>query len=529
MKIGQTSGMALGTLLSRITGLLRDIALVAAIGTGIFSDAYSVANSIPNILYILIAGGALNAVFIPALVRHIADDDDNGKAFTDRLLSVTLIALAVVVIAALIGANALASLYGTDSWDTATLDLATVFTRWCVPQILFYGLFTVVSQVLNSRGVFGLPMYAPIINNLVVIVTALAFTAIGNSTSVVTSYQVLLLGFGTSLGVVLQAIILLPALYRSGYRFRPTLSLRGGGLGKVGDLAIWTIGFVLVNQLSFVVISNLTTAANVTAQELGQVAAGFTTYQKAQLMMMLPHSIITVSLVTALLPRMSKQAHDRDLAALGTQIADSLRLVIVLIIPSAVLLAVSAGTLGEFLYGFGASSSAQGRAVGLVAAMFALALPAFSIFYVLLRVYYAQENTKTPFFINLIFNALHIGLGYALFKVVPAGFQVASLALAYAFGYLVVVVGTWYRIAARLPEIVQAQALRLLVQSLVAATIAGGVAGGVLALMPDASGFYLLGHLLLAGLAFVGIYVGLAMRMHIPEITSLRAVANRNN
>jgi putative peptidoglycan lipid II flippase len=519
--------MAVGTLLSRITGLLRDIALVAAIGTGIFSDAYSVANSIPNILYILIAGGALNAVFIPALVRHIADDEDGGKSFTDRLLSVTLLVLLSVVIVAIVAASSLATLYGTDSWSSATLDLATVFTRWCVPQILFYGLFTVISQVLNSRGVFGLPMYAPIINNLVVIITALSFTRLGTSPTPesVSAEQILLLGIGTTLGVILQALVLIPSLFKSGYRFTPTLSLRGSGLGKVGDLAIWTIGFVLVNQLSFVVISNLTTAANVTALELGQVAAGFTTYQKAQLMMMLPHSIITVSLVTALLPRMSKQAHDRDLAALGAEISSSLRLVVVLIIPSSVLLAISAGNLGEFLYGFGASSSEQGRAVGLVAAMFALALPSFSIFYVLLRVYYAQENTKTPFFINLIFNALHIGLGYLLFRIVPAKYQVASLAFAYAIGYLVVVLGTWRRIARRMPEIQTRQALRLFSQTLFAAAIAGLIAFVVLAFLPTGGALIQLFGLLICGLVFSAIFLAITYRMRISEVVHLMEIA----
>jgi putative peptidoglycan lipid II flippase len=197
----------------------------------------------------------------------------------------------------------------------------------------------------------------------------------------------------------------------------------------------------------------------------------------------------------------------------------------VLIIPSSVLLAISAGNLGEFLYGFGASSSEQGRAVGLVAAMFALALPSFSIFYVLLRVYYAQENTKTPFFINLIFNALHIGLGYLLFRIVPAKYQVASLAFAYAIGYLVVVLGTWRRIARRMPEIQTRQALRLFSQTLFAAAIAGLIAFVVLAFLPTGGALIQLFGLLICGLVFSAIFLAITYRMRISEVVHLMEIA----
>ena len=249
--IGQTSGMAAGTLASRITGVFRDIALVAAIGTGIFSDTYSVANSVPNIIYILIAGGAINAVFIPALIRHMEDDADNGKQFTDQLLTlVGLILLAIVLITVLI-AGLIVHLYATRLWSPQEFDVATMFARWCLPQIFFYGLYTLASQILNSRNSFALPMYAPIINNAIVIVTALVFistmAAVPTANSVSNS-QINLLGFGTTLGVLAQALILIPALRKAGYSYRPNFQFRNVGLSKIGNLAKWTIGFVLINQ-----------------------------------------------------------------------------------------------------------------------------------------------------------------------------------------------------------------------------------------------------------------------------------------
>ena len=533
--IGQTSGMAAGTLASRITGVFRDIALVAAIGTGIFSDTYSVANSIPNIIYILIAGGAINAVFIPALIRHMEDDPDEGKQFTDQLLTlVGLVLIGIVLITVLI-AGLIVHLYATKLWTPEEFDVATMFTRWCLPQIFFYGLYTLASQILNSRNSFSLPMYAPIINNLIVIGTAAIFVSVmsqvPNADSVTTA-QVNLLGFGTTLGVMAQALILIPALRKSGYNYKPNFQFRNVGNGKVGNLAKWTIGFVLVNQITFLMVSNLTTLANVLVSgDPGTVSVGFTSYQKGQLMMMLPHSIITVSIITALLPRLSRQAHDKDLTAFGGELSASLRLVSALIIPSAVFLLASGPWIGALLYGYGASSAAQGAALGGVASMFALGLPAFSLFYVLLRSYYAQENTKTPFMINLGFNALHIIIGFTLFSLMPTGLQVAGLALGYSVSYVITCTLTWRRVGKRVPEIHKNGHLRLLVRVTAASFFSALLAYVIVRLtITNQSELSALRIGLAIGI-FAGVfsitYLGLAKLLRISEVTAVLALVRR--
>ena len=533
--IGQTSGMAAGTLASRITGVFRDIALVAAIGTGIFSDTYSVANSIPNIIYILIAGGAINAVFIPALIRHMEDDPDEGKQFTDQLLTlVGLVLIGIVLITVLI-AGLIVHLYATKLWTPEEFDVATMFARWCLPQIFFYGLYTLASQILNSRNSFSLPMYAPIINNLIVISTAAIFVSVmsqvPNADSVTTA-QVNLLGFGTTLGVMAQALILIPALRKSGYNFKPNFQFRNVGNGKVGNLAKWTIGFVLVNQITFLMVSNLTTLANVLVSgDPGTVSVGFTSYQKGQLMMMLPHSIITVSIITALLPRLSRQAHDKDLTAFGGELSASLRLVSALIIPSAVFLLASGPWIGALLYGYGASSAAQGAALGGVASMFALGLPAFSLFYVLLRSYYAQENTKTPFMINLGFNALHIIIGFTLFSLMPTGLQVAGLALGYSVSYVITCTLTWRRVGKRVPEIHKNGHLRLLVRVTAASFFSALLAYVIVRLtITNQSELSALRIGLAIGI-FAGVfsitYMGLAKLLRISEVTAVLALVRR--
>lgn len=533
--IGQTSGMAAGTLASRITGVFRDIALVAAIGTGIFSDTYSVANSVPNIIYILIAGGAINAVFIPALIRHMEDDADNGKQFTDQLLTlVGLILLAIVLITVLI-AGLIVHLYATRLWSPQEFDVATMFARWCLPQIFFYGLYTLASQILNSRNSFALPMYAPIINNAIVIVTSLVFistmAAVPTADSVSNS-QINLLGFGTTLGVLAQALILIPALRKAGYSYRPNFQFRNVGLSKIGNLAKWTIGFVLINQITFLVVSNLTTLANVlVAANPDTVAVGFTSYQKGQLMMMLPHSIITVSVITALLPRLSRQSHDKDLSAFGSELSSSIRLVSALIIPSAVFVFATGPWLGSLLYGYGASSLSQGAALGTIASMFALGLPAFSLFYVLLRSYYAQENTKTPFMINLGFNLLHIAIGLSLFYSLPEGYQVAGLAFGYSLAYVITCVFTWRRVGKRVPDLLNQGHLRLIVRVTLASLVSG--AGAYLfvtslIMNSDQASLLELGFGIASFAAsFSLLYLALAKVLRISEVWAVLALVRR--
>lgn len=525
--------MALGTLTSRITGVFRDIALVAAIGTAIFADTYSVANSIPNIIYILIAGGAINAVFIPALVRHMNDDEDQGQLFTDQLLSFIGLVLLVIVTLGVIFAGSIVKLYATDAWSAQDFKIATMFAMWFIPQVFFYGVYTIASQVLNARDVFVMPMFAPIVNNVIVIFTSIVFLITSSkvpTTESVTTFQITLLGVGTTLGVIAQALILLPALSKAGYGFNLQLNFRGSGLGKIADLAIWTIGFVIVNQVSFLILSNLTTYANVLASQQLLVANGFTSYQKAQLMMMLPHSIITVSIVTSLLPRLSKHAHDNASQDFARDLTNAMRTVAVFIVPCAALLYLAGGRIGQFLYGYGASSASQGQAVGEVASMFAIGLPAFSLFYVLLRSYYANEDTRTPFFINAAFNVLHLSLGTFLFMQVKTEQKVAALALAYSISYFAVWLFTWYRVAKSNKALNFAGQTRLLVQVSVAALIAMAISWAatefITAFTPSNTLGVLL-QLLTLGITFVGTYYYVANQMRVKEVANVAAILNR--
>ncbi len=459
--LGPSTVMATGTVLSRITGIARDIALAAALGFFLVSDAYSLGNSLPTIVYILVVGGALNAVFIPQLVRRMESDADDGKAYADRLLTLTGAVLIVLAIAAVIAAPWIVDLYTPADYPQEQFELAVAFARLCLPQIFFYGVYTMLAQVLNSRGKFGAPMFAPIANNIVAIATFGLFIAVAGTSAAadgeLTTGQVLLLGIGTTLGVVVQAIILFPVLSRAGYNWRPRFDWRDQGLGKAAKLAGWTIGLVLVNQITYVVITRLAAQANVDAAAAGVTAAGITTYQKAHLVFMLPHSVITISIVTALLPALSRLAHEGKLKEVGDDVAGAMRVVAALIVPVSALLLVLGSDVSVVLFGYGAATTEQAAVMGDIVSIFMLGLLPFTLFYVLLRGFYSLEDTRTPFLVTVAFSAVMLVLVVGLFSVLTnvgvtgaGGPQVASIALGYVLAYWFGFALLWLWLALRL-------------------------------------------------------------------------------
>ena len=532
--------MASGTVVSRVTGIARDIAMTAALGFYLVSDAYSLGNSLPNIIYILMVGGALNAVFIPQLVRRMKEDPDGGRAYADRLLTLVTSVLLVLSVAAVVLAPWIVDLYTPADYPTNEFDLAVAFARLCLPQILFYGIYTMLSQVLNARGHFAMPMFAPIANNVVAIATFVLFLVIAGTSAaadgVLTTDQVLILGIGTTLGVVLQALILIPVLWRSGYAWRPRFDWRDAGLGKAGRLAAWTIGLVLVNQVTYVFITRLATQANVNASAADTVAAGLTTYQKAHLIFMLPHSVITISIVTAMLPALSRLAHAGDLHQVGADIARTMRVVATLIAPIAAILVVNGVAVSVLLFGYGAATPQQAGLMGLIVSVFMTGLLPFTLFYVLLRGFYALEDTRTPFWVTVGFSVVFLGLAYPLFMVAPraGGAQVAAIALAYSLSYWVGLAAAWWILARRLGSLESGRTAWVLVRLVIAALLAIAamlvVVGTVITLDTSTMGgntLRLLLSLMLSSSVGAAVFAVAAWAMRVPELRDVLSLLRR--
>ena len=430
--------MAIGTILSRITGFVRALLAVAVLGTALLADTFNVANTMPNILYNLLVGGALTAIFVPQLVRSF-EDQDGGHGFASRLVTTISLILLVLVAVGVIFAPALVRLYApefsTPGFE-AEQEIAVAFTRYCLPQIFFLGLFTMLGQVANARGSFAPLMWAPIANNLVVIVVfaAVLITERSLALGTITDLQVQILGWGTTLGVVVQALILIPVVKRSGIHIRPMFGL--GGLGKSFGLAGWTLIYVLISQLGYLVTVNVATSAAVRSAQAGiATGVGFTPFTSAYYIMLLPYSIVTISIVTALLPHLSRLAIANDVEEVRKQLIRAIRMVAVVTVPSSVALLLFGPLMTQALY-LGISLE-DARYIGFVLSALSIGLVAFSINLILIRGFNAFEDTKTQVLSILIINIISVALSYVFLEALDSYWVTVGLGLAFSVSYIV--------------------------------------------------------------------------------------------
>jgi putative peptidoglycan lipid II flippase len=524
-----TSAMAAGTVISRATGLLRTAVIVAALGFGPLADAYTIGNTLPNIIYILTVGGALNAVFIPQLVRRMKDDSDGGKAFTDRLLTATGLLLFVITVLVVLLAPWLIQIYLPTNWAQADKSATLLFARFLLPQIFFYGIFTLLSQILNSRDKFVLPMYAPIVNNLIVIVTGLIFLSQISATNanIISNRSITFLAIGTTFGIVLQAAILVPAVIKSGYKYQPRFDFKNSGLGRTSKLAFWTIGLVLVNQIGYAAITRIAATAN----DASVNTVGVTAYQNAHLVMLLPHAVLTVSLVTALLPSLARTAHAKNLAALGADIEKALRMLSIIIIPIALMVLAHGKDIMLALFARGNANFLQTGISGLVLSAFALSLLPFTVFYLLSRAAYAQEDTKTPFYLTVVMNIVQLLVAAVFLLTTTRGYWVVGLAVGYSIGYLVAAIGMYLQLRKPLNlnlKLVAETASHTLLLSAPSVLLSFIVVSLIDIWLPNSAAYSLL-QLVIALIIAASTFIGLNQFKPLAELSAVIKLVSRKN
>ncbi|MEU9002783.1 murein biosynthesis integral membrane protein MurJ [Streptomyces sp. NPDC048551] len=508
--------MAAGSVVSRVIGFVRSAVVVAAIGTGVLGDGYTVANTVPNILYMLLIGGALNAVFVPELVRAAREHRDGGAAYTDRLLTACTVALLALTAVAVLAAPLIVGTYAP-SYSGAQKDTTVALARYCLPQILFYGLFTLLGQVLNARGRFGAMMWTPVLNSLVVIGVFGLFLYVSHGPAEgLTADGTRLLGIGTTAGIAVQALALVPALRAAGFRWRPRFDWRGSGLARPLRNAGWLVLLVLANQIAYWVVTRLSTGVG---HDLGN--AGYAAYTNAYQLWVVPQGIVTVSLVTALMPRMSAAASDGDLPALRADVSYALRSSAALVVPAAALFAALAPWVMDYVAGYGNNDPASVEAMAGMLIAFAPGLIAYSAQYVLARGFYALSDTRTPFFLNLVIVAVNAGLSYAAYLLLPLRWAVTGMAAATTLAFAAGAAVTAYTLARRLGPrggTPAASALRTHLR-LLAACLPAGAAGYAAARAADGLGSYAAAGAGTIVLALV--VVLLAGPLRLAEITDL--------
>ncbi|GEB59524.1 murein biosynthesis integral membrane protein MurJ [Streptomyces gardneri] len=534
-KSGRASGllkssavMAAGTLVSRLTGFVRSLVITGALGAALLGDTFTIAYTLPTMIYILTVGGGLNSVFVPQLVRSMKNDEDGGEAYANRLLTLVMVALGLIVVAAVLAAPVLVRLMSnTIADDAAANSVAVTFARYCLPTIFFMGVHVVMGQILNARGKFGAMMWTPVLNNIVMIVTfGLFIWVYGTSAESHMGVQTIpdegirLLGIGTLLGLVVQALAMIPYLRETGFRFRPRFDWKGHGLGKTVKLAKWTVLFVLANQAGVLVVTQLATAAG---QESGKNGAGFLAYSNAQLIWGMPQAIITVSVMAALLPRISRAAHDDDPGAVRDDISQGLRNSAVAIVPVSFAFLALGVPMCTLLYASSGVEAAQG--MGFILMAFGLGLIPYSVQYVVLRGFYAYEDTRTPFYNTVIVAAVNAAASALCYVLLPAQWAVVGMAASYGLAYAVGVGIAWRRLRKRLggdldgTQVMRTYA-RLCMASVPAAIVAGAVGFGLLKLLGEGALGSLVA-LLIGGAVLLGVFFVAAKRMRITELNTL--------
>ncbi|MDQ0775938.1 putative peptidoglycan lipid II flippase [Streptomyces aurantiacus] len=520
--------MAAGTMVSRLTGFVRSALIVAALGVGLLGDTFQVAYQLPTMIYILTVGGGLNSVFVPQLVRAMKEDDDGGEAYANRLLTLVVVVLGALTALAVLAAPLLVRALSTRvSGDAAANDVAVTFARYFLPTIFFMGVHVVMGQILNARGKFGAMMWTPVLNNVVIITTLGLFiwvygtsSSSGMKVTTIPPEGERLLGIGVLLGLVVQALAMIPYLRETGFRLRLRFDWKGHGLGKAAMLAKWTVLFVLANQAGAIVVTQLSTAAGDASPVDG---TGFAAYANAQLIWGLPQAIITVSLMAALLPRLARSAHEGDTGAVRDDISQGLRTTAVAIVPISfgfVALGVPMCTLM-----FGASGTSEATNMGYMLMAFGLGLIPYSVQYVVLRAFYAYEDTRTPFYNTVIVAVVNAGASALCFFLLPSRWAVAGMAASYGLAYAIGVGVAWSRLSRRLGgdldggRVLRTYA-RLAIAAVPAALLSGAACYGIGHTLGQGAGGSF-ASLLGGGVVLLGVFYVAARRMRIEELNGM--------
>lgn len=518
-----------GTVVSRLTGFLRTVVLVSAVGAFAGAgNAFAVANQLPNNIYAIISTGLLSAVVVPQIVKAAAHDD-GGRAFVSKLFTLGTVVLVVTTVLATLAAPWLVALYAPE-YPPELQALATAFAYWCLPQILFYGLFALVGESLNARRVYGPYTWAPIVNNLVSIAGFLVFMWLfgsGTADTAWTSEMIAVLAGTATLGIVVQAGILFAFWRRTGLHVRPDFRWRGVGLGQIGRLAGWTFLMVVAGQLAGIVQS----------QALSHIAEGdpgFFASQNAWLLFMLPYSIIVLSIGTPYFTQLSEHAaagrHDEVRGDIGR----SIRTLGIFVVAATAALAVAAVPASRIF----TNSASEAVAASGVLLCYLISLVPLAVLFVVQRTFYVYDDTRTPFFFTLLQCVLVVatawGAEWALDAgILPPGQLAAAVALGQSFATVVqVIVATWLLRRLR-GDIGVGSWMLALGRFAIAGVPAAGAGWLTFVLLGGSDGWTTSGPLLGAvgaaviGLVALAVYVAFLALLRAPELTTATQLVRR--
>jgi putative peptidoglycan lipid II flippase len=443
--VRSSGAMAVGTIASRLTGFVRSAIILYALGSKFLGDAYNVANTLPNIVYNLALGGILTSVVVPLLVKAAKRSRDRGEAYDQRIFTLGVLALGAITVVATAAALPITSVYAGNIGNAATYHLTIIFAYFFIPQIFFYGVSSLAGAILNARGSFAAPMWTPVINNVVVILVGLAFIAtagLNRTPADISGAEVGLLGLGTTLGIVLQTVALIPSLRRVGFRWRPRYDFRRDEVSEIGRMSGWMFGYVMATQVAFLVTTRVANSAGARVSQQA-AGAGFAAYSNAYMLFQLPYAIVGISVITAMLPRMSGHASEGRYRLVSSDFSTATRLASVIVVPASLILAVLGAPLAEGVFGYGSTSAASARYIGEIFALFSLGLLPFTLFQTQLRVFYAMRDSRTPALIGLLTMTVNIVANLIALAVLPPQHVVAGLGAGFGLASLAGTAAAW--------------------------------------------------------------------------------------
>jgi putative peptidoglycan lipid II flippase len=485
--------MALGTIASRGTGFLRTLVLIVALGGAQLADAYNNSNTLPNTVYYLMLGGIFTAVVVPLLVRAAREDPDRGTGYAERIFTIGVISLLLVTVLGTLLAGPLVNLYAGNingrpgSSAAAEHHLMVIFAYFFIPQIFFYGMDALLGAILNTRGRFGANMWTPVINNVVVIIVGGLFIlteGLNRTPQTISSGGVELLAIGTTLGIVIQSICLFPVLRRAGFSMRLRWDLRRAEIGEIGRMGGWMFGYVISQWLGNLVVQRVANAASSTATNSAAAAhhmsvavaashgfipdVGYSVYSYAWQLFQLPYAIVGISVISALLPRMSGHANDRRYSLVRDDFSKGVRIASVIVVPAAVFLAVLGPPLCELLFAYGSFNARGAQYTGEVFGVFALGLVPFMLTQLQLRVFYSFRENRTPAVIGMVMLLVGVIGALVALNALPATRTVLGLAFAYDLVSLTGTVIAWPLLLRRVGSLDGWRITRSLVRMLIA-------------------------------------------------------------
>jgi len=441
-----SKAMAFGTIASRGTGFLRTFVLLYVLGTAGLSGAYNNSNTLPNTVYYLMLGGIFTAVVVPLLVRAAKEDPDRGEAYAERIYTLGVVSLLIVTVVATLLSAPLVDLYaggisghpGTPGYaeSAAQHHLMVLFAYFFIPQIFFYGMDSLLGAILNTRGRFGANMWTPVINNVVVIIVGGIFFFMARKSTdplTVSSTAIHVLAIGTTLGIVIQSIALFPVLRRAGFSMHLRWDLRRYEIREIGQMAGWMFGYVASQALGNLVVQRAANAASNTALHHGVINATsyYTIYSNAWQLFQLPYAIVGISVISALLPRMSGHANERRYSLVRDDFSKGVRIASVIVVPAAIFLGVMGAPLCEFLFAHGHTGTPEAREIGEVFGVFSLGLVPFMLTQLQLRVFYSFHQNRTPAIIGMAMLIVGVIGAVVAVEVLPYSQTVIGLAFAY--------------------------------------------------------------------------------------------------